>query len=242
MRSNNSAGKGYSIGGKNVTISNCVSRNDNSTGIYVLGDADNIVVSDCVVSSSGSYGMWITSDSVADGKAVISNNGGSVAGMRVELYNCIIAGNKVTNADDQDILATGDNYIISDNMIINSAGEGISIQYSDNGTISNNFITGCTDGINLWNVWNYIVSLNRVKDCSDDGIDEVADSDYNFIFANNVRGNTGSAIEHDGANSIIKDNIGYDNSTYINTFQQKVVVFILLHLMVHFTSILEIRH
>ena len=137
---------------------------------------------------------------------------GALTGSRFnEVIGNTIYGDAV--ASDVGILIIGDNHFIYNNFVYSVNAEGIKLQTATNCTVDRNFVTGCTD--NIWvgtsSFYNTIRN-NIVRNATDDGIDETSSGNYNFITGNDVRFNTitgDKAIEHDGVNSIVNNNMGH---------------------------------
>ena len=96
---------------------------------------------------------------------------------------------------------------------ISGAGEnGISINNTDNVTISNNNITGNSVGVGINNSQDNTITNNNISDNTNNGVDVSDDSTSNDISDNTISGNGGNGVSLNGSdNNTVSSNTISDN-------------------------------
>lgn len=144
-----------------------------------------------------------------------SSNGIEVIGSYVTISDCI-----VHDCKHWGLQTSGSQYqIIGNKVFLNDEDgmyltDGTECLCNSNLVWNNNTTGGSTAGITLLRLTRVMVKGNMVWETrgagyQDDGIRELETTDYSVIVDNKVWGNNGNQIEPLGANSIIRDNLGY---------------------------------
>jgi len=194
---------GFQFGKHNFRIEGCGSFNDSGTGIYCDGDVLNPSVIGNTVIDSGSVGIYVGSTyTTTNRNAVISNNIVNTSdnyGIYCAINNYSITGNCVNNivigSNMIGIIAYWSDFgVINNNKVTRCTNYGICFSGgADNSTVSNNFISYCTNGIKTSGgavpSSNITISFNRIMSCNV-GIVENTNNDWNIIFGNNCLGCT----------------------------------------------------
>jgi nitrous oxidase accessory protein len=149
-----------------------------------------------------SNNVTITRFTIYDGWRAISLSGNQ----------CIISGNKITDATNGIVLFGCENNSITEN-VFQSIGPSSAIQLNcaNRNFVRNNHIGSCVEGIQIWqNSNNNTVAENTITDCQDTAINFQYSND-NVIIGNNItRSGLGTSIYGSNRNTISDNNYVYN--------------------------------
>ncbi len=151
-------------------------------------------------------GLAIKADNVSI--TGFSLSGPGWRGISVETNNCNISGNNLSVLR----LVGSKNTVVDSNFFEGSGiSSAIQLNYAENTLIRNNFITSCTEGIQIWQTSaNNTVVDNTITDCEDQAI-RLQYSRDNTITRNNItRSGIGTSVYGSSGNIIQYNNYVYN--------------------------------
>ena len=163
-----------------------------------------------------SNGATITGFTIYDGWRGISLSGNQ----------CVISGNRITNATNGIVLFGCENNSITGN-VFQSIGlsSAIQLNFANRNLVNENYIESCVEGIQIWqNSNNNTISENTITNCQDTAINFQYSND-NVIVGNNIsRSGLGTSIYGSNRNLISSNNYIFNvvqfgaNESYYLTF------------------------
>jgi hypothetical protein len=203
----NSFGDGIEVGRYNTIVRNCNVFDSSLIGIrvYTYGNY-SVQVIGCFVNNSGHQGMAIGGVASKDNpfiKAckisdnIIKTTGNGDSAIQCPCFNFSITGNIISNSAGFGIrMVEGVRFgVISGNTINKCVEDCIKLDNTvvtfsvGNVSITGNYLSAGSDGIELNDAQNVTVSSNNIKECTR-GVVEVGTADYNHIGLNNCLGCT----------------------------------------------------
>ena len=186
--------KDLSVNPSSFTItSNTIIGND--SGIHLKNYYLDIsaTIDDNTIADNSSCGIWIENNSYAHHTISIIINNNMISGNSQGIGDTFFSGDSAKT--------------ISNNIIVDNAGEGIS--NSGHSTITCNTISG-NSSTGISNIGDSTISFNIITGNDGSGI---CNSGFSFIDNNEITGNFGYGIEASSLNSFTENNL-YNNTTY----------------------------
>jgi len=201
-------------GNENVIANNIIVGAFN--GINVTGGATgkemyrNVVIGNYIynVSQDGIV-IDYSPNSVVEGNYVEGNGRYGINVWRNSHYTEVVNNYIIDHAgtSGRGINADSDYLLIEGNYIVNSAVAGIDV-YGSYCHVIANVVRDSNYNIRF-NESQHNVAMNNLCVGGNVGIEETANGDYNYIIGNRVLNNSVAGIRTNGANTVVKRNIGY---------------------------------
>ncbi len=206
-------------GGLDLHSDRCVIRDtavNDSTGIGIFISGDHNRVENCKVAGAAGHGISVGSFSASAVQAVVVGNDVADAGgdgIRVDdqATRTLVRGNKITRATANGITVTTNGSlggIVTDNDVSKCGGRGISVD-ADSVTVDGNRVKKCTQhGIETTaNAGQALITGNR---CSkNQGLGYLIAGSTNTVSRNSEKGNVAGAVNDSGTANHYIDN-GFD--------------------------------
>ena len=195
-------------------------------GTYNISATINISIDNVTLNGNGNNTVLLRefSSSVINGIIVLSNDNCIISKLKIEGNKNLYAG-----TSNRGIYITGDNNQISECLVQNAGGYGISFNGSINCKVNKNFCSSNgRNGIDVSGIgsYNYIISNNICTNNSKDGI-ALTNGDISSIIEGNICiGNGRYGIQVPGDNIIVSGNICNNNQhgIYFNTSNHSIAI------------------
>jgi parallel beta-helix repeat protein len=164
-----------------LTFTDCITRSNVSGGLKTTANTSAILLNSCLVINNGGAGVSFAGSGDLCNDCIIHDNSGDGV---VASAECVIDGNHIYDNGGKGIdVTTGDDFLITSNVVNSNTAEGIKITKHQG-----------------------IIFSNRVSSNGGKGIEVVAGATDNILTNNNAKGNTGTDLDDQGTSTTKANN------------------------------------